>query len=452
MKFLLLLILLFTYSTAFALIGNDGFQARILKVNDDNIFVLDRGIEDGVEPKDHIKITNQLGFIARAICLRTGMITSHWKIYRVINPEKISKDVRYSVRSIKKSQVPEKYANLLEEDFSEEFTDFTESELFAWAKKEDDEKLNGDLPKDMTGDPILEPKPTFADTNFDGEQFAEDFKRWTANLSFAPLSYTSVSNTSRSRNMNGAFTFENQGKKYNLEISKTRNESKVSQTTVDESTIVYDPTTFEPVGKPSLKETIFRSAEDEWGITFRIFEVIPRFEFNSSYSKSKSTNNGFTNNEDISITPLGMQITVVKGAEEGDTPPWTMGINPSYNKNITYNQYGEVNEETGITEFQTVTRTIGLGVTSNIAFAIGNVSVQIATEWSPQIRPNAPKKFSTGEVIMNNTTTINFPISQRLFGTVMHRYDYSFLEQYGPLQDQKTQQTTQFAFNYSIDL
>ncbi|MBD66285.1 MAG: hypothetical protein CME62_13830 [Halobacteriovoraceae bacterium] len=90
----------------FALESTDRIEVNILKAYNQNILVLDRGIEDGIFRKDHIKIVSRDGFIARGICLKTSMSQSHWKIYRVTRPELVSKDVTYNMLSINQSQIP----------------------------------------------------------------------------------------------------------------------------------------------------------------------------------------------------------------------------------------------------------------------------------------------------------------------------------------------------------
>lgn len=110
----LVIILIFS-AKVFALESSDIMKTQILKAYGKNILVLNRGLEDAIFKKDHIKITSSEGFIARGICIKANMMTSHWKIYRVVRPELVSKDTLYDMKSINQSELPydiKKYTNI----------------------------------------------------------------------------------------------------------------------------------------------------------------------------------------------------------------------------------------------------------------------------------------------------------------------------------------------------
>ncbi|MGK0366949.1 MAG: hypothetical protein ACI9QD_000080 [Thermoproteota archaeon] len=434
--FKLLILSLFTTLSfsAFAMMQNDRFKARILKVNEENVLILDRGVEDGVEQGDHSKITNINGFMARAICLRTGMITSHWKIYRVVYPEKISKDLRYDVVSINNSKVPDKYSDFQEEDFTDEFSDFSESELLAWSKKESETSVSTDLPANLLGDPALEPEPTFSDTNFDGEQFTEDFQNWTANIGFNPFLLSSVRDQEKQRQLSGFFKFFNEGKKYRFEFQTSRTESKNEGKTTE-----YDQNT----GDESVVDVITRSKTDRGSLEFNIFNVIPRVGFKISYSLEKTHTDGKKASITNTMTPLGMQVVLIKGADEDSEPHWTFGLNPSYTKTTSYvnaPDFGDYEEKN---------TTILLDLESNINFSIGALNVGNVTTWGPNIDPKKWKSFNTSDVIIMNELSLAYPLSRKLHASYTHTYNYSYFEQYGFESNQKMQLA--YAFNLVYD-
>ena len=75
---------------AFAIESTDILNVNVIKSYDNNILVINRGLEDGIYKADHIKLTNKEGYIARAICIKASMLISHWKVYRVVRPELLS--------------------------------------------------------------------------------------------------------------------------------------------------------------------------------------------------------------------------------------------------------------------------------------------------------------------------------------------------------------------------
>ncbi len=101
-----------------ALESTDHLSTQILKIYNKNILVLNRGLEDGIYEGDHIKLTSSEGFIARGLCLKTSMLASHWRIYRVVHAELISKDSLYTMSSINQSEMPEFIKDTSEIDFS----------------------------------------------------------------------------------------------------------------------------------------------------------------------------------------------------------------------------------------------------------------------------------------------------------------------------------------------
>lgn len=430
---------------SFSMINNDDFEARILKLNEENILVLDRGIEDGVERGDHVKITNNFGFMARAIALRAGMLTSHWKIYRVTNPDKISKDITYKVTNINNHEVAEKYMDFKVEDTSSDHTDFNEAELLAWGKKEDDNSIATDLPKDMLGDPVLEVEPDFAARNFNSQQFEEDFKKWTARIAIPAYTFASIRKTEKSRTVITQINVTNVGKKYNLNLQIDRNETKTESITAD-----YDD--IDPSDGIATITQLTRNKIDHMSMMFSIYNIIPRLAATSNYDKRIAYLNSFKSTVTTNVSPLGIELTVVKGADEDSEPIWKIGLTPGYQKTSLFFQNAQYDYETGGTFTSKDTRSFSLNMSSEINFNIGSISVSNSSSWAPQISPDDPTSWSTAEANLTNELSISFPISTSVSGSFLHSYEYNFIPQFGPLQDQKQNQTFQLTFNYSLNL
>jgi len=111
MKYFFLFALL--ASNAYCLEHYEELPAKILKIKKNNIIVLNRGREDGVRLHDHIKlVTNSDGFSSRAFAIKASLKKSEWKLFRVINPEKISKDLDYKIISLSPTPLPPSYRHL----------------------------------------------------------------------------------------------------------------------------------------------------------------------------------------------------------------------------------------------------------------------------------------------------------------------------------------------------
>lgn len=82
----------------------ENLLAVVLKVYPDNLIALSRGIEDGVKFNDHIKITSQNIFIARAVSVKVLPKVSFWKVYRTAKGT-IQMAQQYQITSIPLSDI-----------------------------------------------------------------------------------------------------------------------------------------------------------------------------------------------------------------------------------------------------------------------------------------------------------------------------------------------------------
>ena len=153
--FIFLLTILFT-STIFAIDSSDILKVSIIKHYDKNVLVINRGLEDGIYKADHIKLTNQEGYIARAICIKASMLISHWKVYRVVRPELMSYDSVYTLSSMNQSEIPRDLRAFQKKLFNDDYNDISDKDINKVVVLQQERIASFDLPKNMEYDPLLE--------------------------------------------------------------------------------------------------------------------------------------------------------------------------------------------------------------------------------------------------------------------------------------------------------
>jgi hypothetical protein len=347
------------------------------------------------------------------------MMTSHWKIYRVVYPEKVSKDDSYLIVAINDSQVPEKYQEYQEEDFSEDFSDFTESELIAWGRKKETQKADNDLPIDLSDDPELQMEQDFYSRNFDAQQFKEDFKNWGITAGINPFSYNQQRNFSKSTSTNYTLGIRNQGKKYrsSLLLNQNRNSS--------EQPSWIDPT--------QTEKTEFSQERVEF--SFNIENIVPRLAIESNINYNKASSQGFTNNTELNVAPIGLSYSAIKfdPLDEYSEDIWRLSLFPGYRKQVTFIPQGSWDPMTGI---QTITgvqslplTTMELRLQSTLNLYIGNLSINNRTGWAPNVDPKNPTSFNTRNVVVTNNLQIAYPFSANLSISFDYDYNYNFLRE-----------------------
>lgn len=225
-------ILLFSINL-YALESVDVLKTRILKAYDKNILVLNRGLEDAIFKADHIKLTSRDGFIARAICIKASMQTSHWKVYRVVRPNLVSKDKIYDLVSILQSEIPKsllKFANINFEKYLNNYGVIDEKKLIKLQQKR---IAKYDLPanvnqsreynqKSLTGfDKLIE-------ENFSDKEFSKDISRSFVEMYVDPM--TIQTREDKSESVFGAAIY-NFGLKYQYSIKLDEQQIKYPQFT-----------------------------------------------------------------------------------------------------------------------------------------------------------------------------------------------------------------------------
>ena len=232
---LLILLAIMLSSTTYALEFNDIInKLSVIKAYDDNYLVLNRGLEDGIIKGDHIKLTNENGYIARAICIKASMLLSHWKVYRVVNPELLSFDDYYVLKSMNQSEIPDELKDYRYADFSQEFNDITDADAMKPVKIQQDRIATFDLGNDMSNDPAIiaanmSETEKFIGKNFDGQQFANDFANMNLSVYTSPISWQRQNDQ---KSINYGLSLSNYGQKYELSFNANKMETK----TVDQYT------------------------------------------------------------------------------------------------------------------------------------------------------------------------------------------------------------------------
>jgi hypothetical protein len=431
LKAIFFILILFVANTSMALVENDVIDAKLLKIQEENVVVFNRGVEDGIEVADHVQLTNTRGFVARGICLKTGMMTSYWKIYRVVNPDKVSKDDNFKIRGINTSEVEEKYTEFTEENYSEEYSDFSEAELIAWGRKRSAEKAEYDLPQDLKDDPALtEKKESLIDRNFDAQRFAEDMKYWAISFGVNPFQYNYNRNVLKSKNLTTKVSLDNQGKKYTVNLSATQQSSSTER---------------ENIAGTSQQTVVQKTKKNTYEGSFSLRNFIPRISFTSSFQMDESYSLGKITGETLNVNPLNLSIAIIKADSKNEESEdlWSFNISPGYNRNITYSRYSAEPE---------INKNYTLVLSTAINFNIGELAITLNGDWSPLINPDDPNSWDTRRIMSNGSLILNYPFSETFSTSFNYDYNYSVLENVGPNSDQKINHTYAFNVTYSKEL
>jgi len=438
MKSFLLLILLFTIN-AYALITNENTPTRILKVRPNNLLILNRGLEDGIEVSDHGKITNPNGFVARAICLKATKMTSFWKVYRVVYPNKISLDDEYILTSINNSEVPTEMEEYKDSRFSQMYVEDNEA-VFIAKQKEEEAKYQAFLERrrkmQQGEDPDAEPEE-------DLSQLQQDFKTWNLTLGIDPFSISRTRNFSKETNLTYSLNLANQGETYQAHLNFLQNKGKTEA--IDNST-----------GTPET--TITKNQTDTISVGLDKRNFIPRLSLTSNASLNTEKNNGFMSSQTLSVSPLGISASIIKVDPTNDFSGdhWSMSLMPSYEKYITQEKE-QVEDSNGDLVFsgnviKNENRVFNLTLSSMINFNIGSLGVKMNTTWGPNFSPETGSSFDTSNVAISNDLSFTYPFSRSVSFTLQHIYKYNAIPQFGINVDQKTDQliTAQIRFNTSF--
>jgi len=189
-------------------------NVRILAYHPGNIVVLSRGLEDDIQIGTHARLTSLQGYVARAICVKTGPATSHWRLYRIVNTDRISKDITYSLLGMDDSETAPHVNAWQATDFEKKLPDFEES---AHRDTPISPALAPDLPEDLSrAEEDYREKPLterLIQRNVDTKRLKRDFNLLEGNAFISPWLQQQGGKTSTS-NIGYGGTLSNAGRKY----------------------------------------------------------------------------------------------------------------------------------------------------------------------------------------------------------------------------------------------
>ncbi|MFP5457310.1 MAG: hypothetical protein ACLGG7_01140 [Bacteriovoracia bacterium] len=223
-------VLLFAVTPVWGLDLNEELPSvRILEFYPKNIVTLNRGLEDGVAVGSHAKLRSSEGFAARALCVKVGMLTSQWRLYRVVDSELVSKDFTYTLVGMDGSQAPELVERWQKIDHSKTIPEFDEKKLMAPEAQASTgapvTPVTPDLPETLEKDPGFNPsKPLTAqiiERAYDPEKLRRDFQKVRMSLFAAPWSVQRGGNTEIENSRFGG-SVVNEGTKYGLQMRLDR--------------------------------------------------------------------------------------------------------------------------------------------------------------------------------------------------------------------------------------
>lgn len=224
--FLFMNFLLFS-SLSHSLESSDRLKTQILKIYDKNVLVINRGLEDAIFRKDHIKLTSSDGFIARGICIKATLITSHWKIYRVTRPELISKDTLYLLTSINQSRIPSDLIMYSKVDFSKYYKKYFDPSRAIDLQAQRIAKY--DLPKDTQETTAFKKVKEsdfkkFVERNFTKGHLKNDLKKVYLNIFASPISWQTRYNQ---KETHYGVKLYNIGTKYQFELNSIESQRRI---------------------------------------------------------------------------------------------------------------------------------------------------------------------------------------------------------------------------------
>lgn len=224
------LIFLFLLSfKALALESTDVLSTQILKIYSKNILVVNRGLEDAIYKADHAKFTSDDGFIARGICLKADLQTSHWKIYRVVRPQLVSKDTVYKLSSMNQSKIPPSLLKYSKVDFSDYYNDVNSKTESKQLTLQQDRIANYDLPNEITDSYLYKKKKkskfdNFINKNFSNQKLKEDLEDIFVELFVSPIS---VATRFDQKEVHYGLSFFNLGVKYQFSFNAIETQRKI---------------------------------------------------------------------------------------------------------------------------------------------------------------------------------------------------------------------------------
>lgn len=209
-------------------------NAKILKFLPDNIVVMNRGLEDGIERNDNAKLSNDVtGFSSRALCLKVSKELSYWKLYRVPQREAFSLDYTYTITGMADREIPANIARLRNEILK----------LPELNKKKDESLgpdpflIKPDLPERLTERDLIDPLETekrklFVEEALDRERMKKDLEDYNLSVYASPFTRQSIN---QGESLRYGFRGENRASKYRLLTQFEQQQTKLQDPLTKES-------------------------------------------------------------------------------------------------------------------------------------------------------------------------------------------------------------------------
>lgn len=377
--------LLGAFRNTVALESTDVLDTNILKVYDKNVLVLDRGVEDGIFKKDHIQITSRDGFIARGICLKVSLLSSHWKIYRVVRPELISKDASYRMRSINQSSIPKDLSKFAKVDFSKKYNDYSKEQDNKQLKLQQKRVITYDLPTRVKLSETVKAKEKssltkFVDRNFDNENLRYDLSRVFLDIYASPIS---IQTREDQKEIHYGFKINNYGEKYRYELDLLQKELKIT----------------DPVSKES-----YTSQSSEYGGNFQINRATDNFSIISSARyKAEQIGEIYYPKSQVRISPIGFRLHL------WEEDPRTSFMDFTYSPEFETLRYSDP-EDTGTLERTGIRHTLQARIFSKFTQNILNKTI---LTYAPMSNTNLEDTASSKMLNVNASTSFTYEMANK---------------------------------------
>lgn len=215
----------------FSALALDPFEklsdVKILRVLPENVIMINRGLEDGIQRNDHAKISNDsFGYNSRAICLKASSDVSYWKIYRVPSAEVFSLDYKYTISGLADREIPE--PQLLFRHGEQKITGLEEKKTEIPIGP-DPFNIKSDLPEQLTERDILnqdtpERRKLFVEKTIDKDRLQRDLKDYRLSVYASPFVRQSIN---QGESLRYGFRGGNIGSKYRLTTQFEQQQTKL---------------------------------------------------------------------------------------------------------------------------------------------------------------------------------------------------------------------------------
>jgi hypothetical protein len=207
-------------------------NVKILRVLEQNVILVNRGLEDGIMKDDHAKFSSDGdGYVTRAICLRAAPETSYWRLYRLPYAEAISMDLTYTIAGMGDKEIPLAQAKWRNR----------ETEIYEPPKPAPDGPnpfaVKRDLPEQLTERDLLERvgperRKLLVEQALNQDQLERDLSDYRISLYASPFMRQSINS---SQNYRYGFRGGNFGSKYRLLTQYEHQQSRMTDPSTKET-------------------------------------------------------------------------------------------------------------------------------------------------------------------------------------------------------------------------